>query len=92
MDSDKMESQTTSIRDKDDDLLELQFIEDYSKFALQMNFLAIIALLEKARSISDPVKRKSICLSGLQLLYSSYEDLAILLQAFLRKKKVSISI
>lgn len=74
------------MRNKDDDLLEWQFAEDYSKFAIQMNFLAIIALLEKARSISDPIKQKSICLSGLQLLYSSYEDLAILLHAFLEKK------
>lgn len=79
-------SQTVSMRGKDDDIIEWQFVEDYSRFALQMNFLAIVALLEKARSISDPIKRKSICLSGLQLLYSSYEDSAILLHAFLEKK------
>jgi len=79
-------NQIASMRRRDDDLIERQFVEDYSKFALQMNFLAIIALLEKARSISDPIKRKSICLTGLQLLCSSYEDLAILLHALLEKK------
>jgi hypothetical protein len=80
-----MNNQVT-IRSKDDDLIEWQFVEDYSNFALKINFLAITALLEKARSVSDPIKRKSICLSGLQLLYSSYEDHAILLHAFLNKK------
>ena len=70
------------IRIHDDNLIEPQFIRDYSEFALQMNFLAIVILLEKASSVSDPIKQKSICLSGLQLLYSSYEDLAILLHAF----------
>lgn len=83
--SNKMISQQVSSQRKDDDLIEWQFVEDYSKFALQMNFLAIVTLLEKARSASDPIKRKSICLSGLQLLYSSYEDHAILLHAFREK-------
>lgn len=75
-------SQQASVRTKDDELIEWQFVKDYAEFALQMNFLAIAALLEKARSVSDLIKRKSICLSGLQLLYSSYEDFAILLHAF----------
>jgi hypothetical protein len=74
-----------SARAKDDDLIEWQFVTDYSEFALKMNFLAIVALLEKARSEIDTIKRKSICLSGLQLLYSSYEDHAILLHAFRNK-------
>jgi hypothetical protein len=74
-----------SIRMKDDTLIESQFVSDYSEFALRMNFYAIIALLEKARTISDPIERKSICLSGLQLRYSSYEDFAILLRAFRNK-------
>jgi hypothetical protein len=67
---------------KDNDLIEWQFVNDYAGFALRMNFLAIVTFLEKARFLSDPVERKSICLSGLQLLYGSYEDFAILLQAF----------
>src|SRR5438067_1234178 len=79
-------SQETYVRAKDDDVIEWQFVIDYAEFALQMNFLAISALLEKARSINDPVRRKSVCLSGLQLLYSSYEDFAILLHAFRNRK------
>lgn len=75
-------SQNVSVRAKDDELIEWQFVEDYSEFALRMNFLAIVALFEKARSVSDSKERKSLCLSGLQLLYSSYEDFAILLHAF----------
>ncbi len=50
------------------------------------NFQATTALLEKARSVVDPIRRKSICLSGLQLLYGSYEDFAILLHAFKNRK------
>jgi len=80
-------SKKAYIRNKDDALIEPQFVKDYAEFALQMNFLHIIALLEKARSLSDPINRKSICLSALQILYSSYEDLAILLQAFRNKLK-----
>lgn len=75
-------SQQTLDRANDDNLIEQWFVKDYGEFALQMNLLAITALLEKARSVSDTVKRKSICLSGLQLLYSSYEDHAIVLHAF----------
>jgi hypothetical protein len=69
-------------RIKDDELIEWQFVSDYAEFALRMNFLAITTMLEKARAITDPTKRKSICLSGLQYLYGSYEDFAILLHAF----------
>ncbi|MBI1927968.1 hypothetical protein HYR99_27465 [Candidatus Poribacteria bacterium] len=80
-------SQQALLRAKDDELIEWKFVKDYAGFALQMNFLAIAALVEKARSVSDPIKRKSICLSGLQLLYSSYEDFAILLHAFRNRIK-----
>jgi hypothetical protein len=75
-------SQQSSTRAKDDDILELPFVQEYAKFALRMNFRAIVALLKEARATSDPTKRKSLCLSGLQLLNSSYEDFAILLHAF----------
>lgn len=75
------------IRLKDDTLIEGQFISDYSEFAMKMNFYAVTTLLEKARSISDHIEQKSICLSGLQLRYSSYEDFALLLHAFRNKIK-----
>lgn len=80
-----MDKSAESIRVKDDTLIEKQFVADYSKFALRMNFSAIIALLERARTVSDHIERKSICLSGLQLRYSSYEDFAVLLHAFRNK-------
>jgi len=70
------------VRVENDELIEWEFVSDYAEFALQMNFLAITTMLEKARDVTDPAKRKSICLSGLQYLYSSYEDFAILLHAF----------
>ena len=73
------------IRMKDDALIEGQFVPDYSEFAMRMNFYAVTALLEKARTISDSIEQKSICLSGLQLRYSSYEDFALLLHAFRKK-------
>ncbi len=73
------------IRMEDDSRIEGQFVTDYSEFAMRMNFYAISALLEKARTISDHIEQKSICLSGLQLRYSSYEDFALLLHA-IRKK------
>lgn len=69
------------IRMKDDALIEGQFVSDYSEFAMRMNFYAVTALLEKGRTISDYMEQKSICLSGLQLRYSSYEDFALLLHA-----------
>jgi len=59
---------------KDDALIEGQFVPDYSEFAMRMNFYAVTALLEKARTISDSIEQKSICLSGLQL---SYEDMGV---------------
>lgn len=80
-------SQQPYIRSRDDDVIEWQFVLDYALFALQMNFLAVTALLENARSVSEAVSRKSICLSGLQLVYSSYEDFAILLHAFRNRKE-----
>ena len=73
------------IRMKDDALIEGQFVSDYSEFAMRMNFYAITALLEKARTISDHIEQKSICLFGLQLRYSSYEDFSLLLHAFRNK-------
>ena len=79
---DEIMNQQSSTRATDDDLLELPFIQDYSQFALRMNFRAIVPLLKAARATSDSIERKSICLSGRQFLYSSCEDFAILLHAF----------
>jgi hypothetical protein len=70
---------------KDDALIEGQFVSDYSEFAMRINFYAITALLEKARTVSNHIEQKSICLSGLQLRYSSYEDFALLLHAIRNK-------
>jgi hypothetical protein len=70
------------LKAKTDDIIEWQFVKDYGAFALQMNLLAAIALYEKARVDVEPSERKGLCLSGLQLLYSSLEDLSILLHAF----------
>lgn len=75
-------AQPAAERARDDEVIEWQFVKDYGEFALQMNFLACAALLEKARTIESPIKRKNVCLTGLQFLYSSYEDFAILLHAF----------
>ena len=80
-----MNKSTEKIRMKDDALIEGQFVSDYSEFAMRMNFYAVTAFLEKARAISDHKEQKSICLSGIQLRYSSYEDFAILLHAFKNK-------
>ena len=72
-------------RMKDDALIEGYFVSDYSEFAMRMNFCVVTTLLEKARTISNYKEQKSICLSGFQLLYSSYEDFALLLHAFRNK-------
>lgn len=77
-----MNNSSEQIRMRDDTLIERHFVSNYSEFAMRMNFYAVTALLEKARTISDHLEQKSICLSGLQLLYSSYEDFALLLHAF----------
>ena len=82
-----MNKSAEHIRMKDDALIEGQFVSDYSEFAMRMNFYAITALLEKARTISEHIEQKSVCLSGLQLRYSSYEDFALLLHAFRNKIK-----
>jgi hypothetical protein len=73
------------IKQKNDNIIEWQFIKDYGKFALGMNFRAGVALIKEARTCVDAVQRKSLCLSGLQLFYSSAEDFAILLEAFCRR-------
>lgn len=80
-----MNKSSEQIRMKDDALIEGQFVSDYSEFAMRMNFYAVAALLEKARTISDHIEQKSICLSGLQLRYSSYEDFALLLHSLKNK-------
>jgi hypothetical protein len=79
---------TTSKRVKLDESVERQFILDYAGFALRLNFETVIVLYEKALTIEDSILRKSICLSGMQFMFSSWEDFALLLQAFrIRKEK-----
>jgi len=68
------------------DYLEWQFVLDYASFGMRINFEAVIVLYEKALSITDTIKQKSLCLSGMQLMFSSWEDFALLLQSFIRRK------
>jgi len=69
-----------------DDVIEPDFVMNYSEFALQINFNSVVALLEKTYIEQDPIKIKCICLNGIQLLYSSLEDFSILLHALINKK------
>lgn len=69
-----------------DDVIEPDFVMNYSEFALQINFNSVVALLEKTYIEKDPIKIKCICLNGIQLLYSSLEDFSILLHALINKK------
>jgi hypothetical protein len=45
-------------REKDDEVIEWQFVKDYGEFALQMNFPACAALLEKARILPRSIDRR----------------------------------
>jgi len=77
---------------KSDDYLEWQFVLDYAEFGARINLLAVIPLLEKARSLDACPERKSLCLSGQQLMFSSWEDFALLLKAFQKRKVSSLHI
>ena len=62
-------------RAKDDAKIESQFLTDYLVFGLQINWNCIRVLLEKARVATDgSILQKSLCVSGLQVMYSSWED------------------
>ena len=80
-----MEEITTN-KFKDDNILERQFIFDYATFGAKINLNAIVTLLEKARNSENFSIKKGLCLSGMQLLFSSYEDFSLLLHSFQRKK------
>src|SRR6266849_5799432 len=69
-----------------DDSFEFQFVMDYAEFGLRINFEAAAALYEKARTMEDLPQRKSICLAGLQFMFSSWEDFALLLLGFNKRK------
>lgn len=74
-------------RAQDDARIEWQFISDYVVFGLQINWNCIRVLLEQARKAPEgSLFRKSLCVSGLQLMYSSWEDYAQLLHAIKAKK------
>lgn len=83
----KQENKDFSIREKDDDRIERAFIEDYVLFGSQINFRSIITLLEKARLTENHLERKSLCVSGLQLMFSSWEDYSVLLHAVRNRKE-----
>jgi len=75
-------------RAKDDAKIESQFLTDYLVFGLQINWNCIRVLLEKARVATDgSILQKSLCVSGLQVMYSSWEDFALLLHAIRAKKE-----
>lgn len=80
-----MEEITTN-KFKDDNMLERQFIFDYATFGSKINLNAIVTLLEKAGNTEDFSTKKGLCLSGMQLLFSSYEDFSLLLHSFQKKK------
>jgi len=81
-----MNNQTKS-RKYYDDIIEPEFVLNYSEFALQINLNSSIALLEKACICQDSIEKKCLCLNGIQLHYNSLEDFSILLHAFINKKK-----
>ena len=74
-------------RDNDNDYIEGEFLLDYISFGLRVNLRAIEPLIESAQGTVDESLRKSLCISGTQLLFSSYEDFALLLHAIRLKAK-----
>lgn len=75
-------------RAKDDARIEPQFISDYVIFGLQINWNCIRAILTAARQApKESLLQKSLCVSGLQVMYSSWEDYAQLLCALRAKKE-----
>ena len=78
-------SKPNILRSKDDYNIERKFVFDYASFGLKINLTSILILFEKARSVTDPPTRKRISLSGFQLLFSSYEDFALLLHSFRKR-------
>lgn len=75
-------------RANDDAKIESQFITDYLIFGLQINWNCIRTLLEQARKVPKAsLLKKSLCVSGLQVMYSSWEDFALLLHAIRARKE-----
>ena len=77
-------------KERDDDYIESQFLFDYSAFGLRVNLRAIESLYEQASNTDDILLQKSLCISGMQFMFSSYEDLALLLHGVLKKKNDKI--
>ena len=69
-----------------DDEMEVELLFDYAQFAAHLTVDAILTLLQKATTTTDASERKRLCTAGLQLLYTSFEDFAILLHAILKRK------
>jgi hypothetical protein len=75
-------------RAKDDAKIESQFLADYLVFGLQINWNCIRTLVEHARKAPNgSLLQKSLCVSGLQVMYSSWEDFALLLHAIRARKE-----
>jgi hypothetical protein len=69
--------------------LEHDFIEDYAGFAAQINPRTITTLVREATAAKDPTGVKLLATAGLQLVYTSIEDFAVLLQAIIQRKNDS---
>lgn len=81
---------TNGVKSRSDNQIEHQFIADYVIFGLQINWHCISALLQAARDAPDgSLLRKSLCVSGLQVMYSSWEDYALLLHGMRAKKDLN---
>lgn len=78
------------VKKADDDFLEWTFVLDYAEFGAKINLLAVTTLYEKALSLENDPERKSLCLSGQQMMFSSWEDFALLLQAFRKRKDFNL--
>jgi|GEM_PF-6544284 len=70
--------------------IEQDFLDDYVRFAAQINAHTIIALLGAIREERDDRRRKMLCTACLQLFITSVEDFAGLLQAIVRRKSCAL--
>lgn len=75
-----------------DDSMEWQFVLDYVDFGLRINFESALVHYEKAITVETETLRKQISLSGMQFMFSSWEDFALLLQAFKKRKEEGLPI
>lgn len=72
--------------------MERELLRDYMRFAVPLNTLTVLPILERAKAASVGLERKQLCTAGLQLLYGSCEDFAVLLHAILARKRQNVSL